>query len=73
MLLVFTLTNAWLTDPDLDRYIPMRISRMIISLKKVACSPQAFVGVDIPSALLTNSRDTHAPHAAASIQLAQFK
>ena len=63
------MTDAWLIDSDLDRYIPMMISRMIISLKKVTSSRKTYMGMEIPASLAMSPQDSYAPHLVESIQL----
>ena len=73
MLLVCMATNAWLINSDLGRYIPMMISRMIMSLKEVASSRETHLVMDIPSALPMNLQDSYAPHRVESIRLSTLK
>jgi len=47
-------------------YIPMMISRMIMSLKKAASSPQTHMSMDIPSVFPMYSRDSYGPHQSGS-------
>ena len=73
MLPVYPLTDTRLINSGLDRYIPMMISRMIISLKKVACSKQTHIGgVELSNPLETNLQNSYAPHPVDSIRLNKF-
>lgn len=68
MFLVRETTNAWLTDFGLNRYIPMMISRMIISLKKAACFKTHII-MDDQNSLPMNLQDYHRSHREESIRL----
>lgn len=63
----------WLINLNLDRYIPMMISRMIISLKKVASSGQTHMGPDVPTVIPMSLQDTYTPHRVENIHLSTFK
>ena len=75
MLPVHTLTNTRLINSDLDSYVPMMISRMIISLKKVACKQEtpSSVDVNIIGSLPMHSQYSCTPHPVESIQLVPLK
>ena len=57
MLLVCAIKNTMLISFGLYRFMPIMISRMIISLKKVASSRQAHVNVDVSGAFPMNTFD----------------
>ena len=59
---IVTTTNVRLTNLDPPRYIPMMISRMIISLKKVATTRQTYMGMDAANVLPTHECNSHTPH-----------
>ena len=74
MFRVRTVTDQWLIDFDPDRFMPMMISRMIITLKKVAVSQQSYVSVEIPTAPSTmNNRNVPSIHPMDDIQLSTLK
>jgi len=54
-------------------YIPMMISRMIMSLKKAASSQQTHMGMDAPNAFPMNSRDSYRPNRVESIRFSTIK
>ena len=73
MLLAHAITDAWLTDLDLFRLIPMIISRMIVSLKKAASSRQPHMSMGIPTGLPMNPQDTSSSRSVGGIQLSVFR
>ena len=74
MFRVHTITNQSLIDFYPDRFMPMMISRMIISLKKVAAKQRSNVDVEIPTGLpTTNTGYTSSSHPTGDIQLAVLK
>jgi len=74
IILACTITDVWLIDCDLARVIPVMITRMIISLKKVASSGQPHASTDVlQSGLPTNLRDIYSFRPTDSMQLSVFK
>lgn len=67
-----TITRGWLINLDLDRFIPMMVSRMIMSLKKVATSQRLYATAELPIEQPTDT-DPCIPPAADGIQLSLFK
>ena len=69
ILLTRTVSYVWLSDPALVRLIPMMITRMIISLKKVASERQPHPYLEAPSALPMGSHNGHSIRATDDIPL----
>lgn len=65
-----TVFEEWLINSDSTRFIPMMITRMIISLKKVASSRQPYLDLGIPSGLSMRLQDSHIT--ADNIQLSEL-
>jgi len=47
-------------DMDLTRFIPMMVTRIIISLKRAATERRPYLGLEIPTAPPTGVQDYHA-------------
>jgi len=60
-------------DMDPTRFIPMMVTRIIISLKKVATERQPYLGPEIPTAPPTGAQDYHSPHVVDTIPLSALK
>lgn len=69
MLFVPTTSDAQLTDSNLFRFIPMMISRMVISLKKAAGERQPHLGLEVPSVVPINLQDVQYLRGVDGIQL----
>ena len=69
MLLVRTIIGMQLTGSGPVRFIPMMVTRMTISLKKVASSQQPYLDMDVPSGLPTDLEDNPSPRTAGGIRL----
>jgi len=67
-----TITHGWLTNLGLDRFVPMMVSRMIMSLKKVATSQRLYATAELPIGQPTDT-DLYIPPAADGIQLSLLK
>ena len=65
--------DARLIDFGLVRLIPVMISRMTISLKKVASMQEAYMSLEIPTGVPTNLQDTHSPRPTDNIRLSLLK
>ena len=69
-----TITDARLTEFDLDRLIPVMISRTIISVKKVASSHQPLhMSAELLDGPPVTLQDACNPHSTEAIQLSVFK
>ena len=73
MFLLCEWDNVWLINFDLDRYIPMLISRMIISLKKVASSRETHLAIDTMGAVPTVPQGDYTSRQAEAIRLSTFQ
>ena len=70
ILLACTTSNARLvTDMDLIRFIPMMVTRIIISLKKVATERQPYLGPEVPTEPPTGVHDYYSPNVADIVPL----
>ena len=69
----YTIDGTRLIDFDLDRFIPMMMSRMIISLKKAAQSGPPHTSIVLPTLSPTALSDTRSHHTADPIRLSVFK
>ena len=68
-----TVFEEWLINSDSTRFIPMMITRMIISLKKVASSRPPRLDMKAPIGLPTKLQDTRSPRTPDDIQLSEFR
>ena len=73
ILLARTISDVWLTDSDPVRFIPMLMSRIIISLKEVAGSQRPYLNPEVPNGLSTYLLDSHFPQTAGGVRLSQLK
>ena len=58
----------WLTGSNPIRFIPMMVTRMVLSLKKAASSRQPYLDLVVQTELPTDLQGT-SPHAVDDIQL----
>src|SRR5882757_7548530 len=58
---------------DITSFVPMMVSRMVISLKKVASSQPANPNVEVPSTTQISLRGGRPPHPEEGIHLTVFK
>lgn len=73
MISVCTIADTWLMDLDFDRFIPMIICRMAMSLKRVANTQQSHMSVGTLPGLPEDSQNAHPPHAVDNIKLSTLK
>ena len=68
--LLARVADSLLIDFNLHSLMPMMISRMIMSLRRVAASPQTLKSLDVPVGTPTgNSQDAHCLYPADNIKL----
>jgi len=65
-----TVTDARLTNLDLNRFIPLMICRLIMSLKKAATSHPTHISIEVPTETPVTYQDTQGTE---SIQLSEIK
>lgn len=73
MFLARTMGNVWLIHSDLARFMPMMITRMFISLRKVASSQRRRLDLEVPAGSPTHLQDGYSPRAVNIIPLPVLK